>query len=134
MTDAEKVELLKKEIGERLKALRLARRETQQQVADRVKDAKSAKGSKGYISDIEKGLVSPALDKLCELILVGLKSDFSEFCRYWVTEDKDRERQERTARELLEKVLGQGREDRAATISLLTELAEGGKRSSKRGR
>lgn len=108
---------IKKEIGERLKELRESRGETLRAVTERFG------GDHAFLSRLERGEANPELDTFLSLLVFGLEMDFSEFCRYLVTEDRGREHEERTARQLLEKALRRGREVRLRTIDALKVAA-----------
>lgn len=115
---AERVQKLMDEIGDRLRELRESRKETVRTVAQRC-----SVGDHGYLSRIEHGKANPTIDVLLELILVGLESDFETFCRAWVT-DRDREREERHARTLLERIFLQGSSNRRLAIEALKLVVE----------
>jgi transcriptional regulator with XRE-family HTH domain len=117
-TEADRIQKLVAEIGERLKELRDARGETLRQVADRVSCGYD------YISKIERGLENPTIDLLAELIIVGLHTNFETFCRPWFT-DRERDKQERHARTLLERLLLRGKDTRVDVIEALKLVAGG---------
>ncbi len=111
------VQSVKKELGERLRELREARGETLRTVVGRIG------ADHGFLSRLERGEANPELDNLLMLVMFGLEMDFMEFCRYATSEDRGREREERTARGLLEKAFRRGREVRLKTIDALKVVA-----------
>lgn len=98
--------------------MREARAETLRDVAERVKGDKEIPDH-GLVSKIERGLSNPSVDVLLDLILRGYRIGFDELCRYWVGADKEREQEERAARELLERALRKGPTVRRRTIDAL---------------
>lgn len=116
-TDEERVAALKKEICDRLRELREGSERTLEDVVRSL-----SAWDKGYLSKVERGLENPTLDFLCEVIVLGLETDFATFCRYWAAEDKKKDREERTARQLLEQLLREGPAVRKKVIGLLSEL------------
>lgn len=117
-TNTERVSQLKKEIGRRLREIRESRGEKLQDVADRVKGGKKI-GDKGFVSKVENGQSNATLGTFFTLMLVGFRIEFEDLCAYWVSEDKAREREERVARGLMERLLREGPAARTGVLNAL---------------
>lgn len=115
---AEQIQAFRDRVGERFKELRTLRGETLEVIAERVKGKQP---DRGKLSRFENGKYNPSLKTLCYWIIVGLRTDLDEFFRPWMLEkeEKERQKQERRVRRLLEKLLTGGPYTREQLIKSL---------------